>query len=349
MEGQVKGLFDWVTFLARSSKGRMNRIFDRCSGAPCGMPSKGWWIMKTSRTFLQLSSAYGIKRSLTTGGWPRLRAACAKSLLPLLIVILLTLAAPAANTTRDPASPVPTSWTDTPLELVQKLAVDGDVHAQLELAHRHVRGVGIPVNHQEAARLYREVAERSDAEKRLRGRAACLLGFCYGQGKGVVKDQAEAFSWFRRSAEDGFADGMLWAGHSLRFGIGINKDEAAAVQWLRKAADLDVAGAEFSLGECYALGQGVPKNNNEAAQWYLKAAEQGLSEAQERLGTASALGEGVPRDLVQAYRWLSLAAVRRGEECRKQRDSVEAMMTKEQIAVAERLAREFNRRPRSVF
>ena len=305
--------------------------------------------MKTRRTSLQVGVVYGIEYGWTAGGWPRLRAACAGSLLPLLIVLLLTLPAPAANTTSEPANPLPTSWPDAPLALVQKLAVDGNVHAQLELAHRHVRGAGIPVNHQEAARLYREVAERSDAEKQVRGEAAALLGLCYGVGKGVVMDQAEAFSWFRRSAEDGFAGGILMVGHCLRLGMGIKKDEAAAVQWLRKAADLDLAAAELSLGTCYALGQGVPKNSNEAAKLYLKAAEQGLSEAQERLGTAYASGEGVPRDLVQAYRWLSLAAVRRGENYRKQRDSVEAMMTKEQIAEAERLAREFNRRPRSVF
>ncbi len=56
-----------------------------------------------------------------------------------------------------------------------------------------------------------------------------------------------------------------------------------------------------------------------------------------------AKGQGVPQNYEQAYIWFDLAASRAGDASIpiKNRDDVAAMMTPDQIAEAQRLAREW--------
>ncbi|MEI6071793.1 MAG: tetratricopeptide repeat protein [Verrucomicrobiae bacterium] len=49
------------------------------------------------------------------------------------------------------------------------------------------------------AEKHRKAAEQGDAVAQL------LLGVCYGEGKGVAKDAAEAVKWVRKAAEQGLA------------------------------------------------------------------------------------------------------------------------------------------------
>jgi len=56
-----------------------------------------------------------------------------------------------------------------------------------------------------------------------------------------------------------------------------------AVEWFRKAADQEYADAQYQLGVMYENGWGVDANNKEAVQWYKKAAEQGNTDAQNKL------------------------------------------------------------------
>ncbi len=80
-------------------------------------------------------------------------------------------------------------------------------------------------------------------------------------------------------------------------------------------------------------------------RWYRLAAEQGNANAQYSLGVMYANGEGVKRDYVLAYMWANLAASQKTGVDRKMseelRDSLEKKMTRQQIAEAQRLAREF--------
>ena len=63
--------------------------------------------------------------------------------------------------------------------------------------------------------------------------------------------------------------------------------------------------------------------------------------AQFNLGIMYAKGQGVPEDPVRAYRWLNLAAAGGFEPARKIRDLVKKLMTPQQIAEAQRMAREW--------
>ena len=71
------------------------------------------------------------------------------------------------------------------------------------------------------------------------------------------------------------------------------------------------------------------------------AADQGFAQAQYNLGGMYARGFGVPADDVLAYMWLNLAAAQGNEDAQENKDIVEQRMTREQIAEAQRLSREW--------
>lgn len=73
------------------------------------------------------------------------------------------------------------------------------------------------------------------------------LGLLYEKGIGVVRDYAQAFKWFKKSAEQGHPD------------------------------------AQYDLGLMYSRGRGVTQNSDQATKWFKKAAEQEHLEAQSHL------------------------------------------------------------------
>jgi uncharacterized protein len=79
----------------------------------------------------------------------------------------------------------------------------------------------------------------------------------------------------------------------------------------------------------------------EAAKWYRKGAEQGDTFTQGVLGERYEEGRGVPQDYVLAHMWLNLAARDGSEDSKRKRDKLAAKMTRDQIAEAQRLAREW--------
>lgn len=138
------------------------------------------------------------------------------------------------------------------------------------------------------------------------------LGTKYLMGDGVKQDFIKAIRCFRKTAEQGEADGQLMLASCYMYGTGVEKNSTEAVKWYRKAAEYDKR-AQYELGLCYETGIGVKKNFDNAAKWYQKAAEEdeddleyekGYVPAMERLGWAYTAGRGVPKDDVQALHWL---------------------------------------------
>jgi uncharacterized protein len=123
------------------------------------------------------------------------------------------------------------------------------------------------------------------------------------------------------------------------------EDYAEAIRWYRKAADQGFADAECSLGSMYSKGRGVRQDYAEAARWFRKAADQRYELAQYELGVYYANGLGVPQNFVQAHMWLNLAASRATGKFQKKsaesRDKVASFMTRQQVAEAQRLALEW--------
>jgi TPR repeat protein len=123
-------------------------------------------------------------------------------------------------------------------------------------------------------------------------------------------------------------------------------DDVAAVHLLLPLAEGGDGFAQFALGFIYDTANGMPRDDAAAAKWYRKAADQGVAGAQYNLGAMYADGHGVPRDYVEAYKWLSIvadgsAAARDRDAALKMRDVVAMRMTPEQVAQAQKLAREW--------
>ena len=85
-------------------------------------------------------------------------------------------------------------------------------------------------------------------------------------------------------------------------GQGVRQDDAQAAQWYRKAAEQGYAQAQSNLGVMYANGQGVRQDYVQAVQWFGKAAEQGIAEAQSNLGVMYVKGQGVRQ--AQRHGWI---------------------------------------------
>ena len=118
-------------------------------------------------------------------------------------------------------------------------------------------------------------------------------------------------------------------------------DYATALSEFRPLAEQGLPAAQYNLGVMYDKGQGVAQNYAEAVKWYRKAAEQGHAKAQSNLGVMYGKGQGVPQDHVFAHMWFNLSAAQGGEDARKNRDIAAELMTPEQIAQAQKLARDW--------
>jgi hypothetical protein len=165
-------------------------------------------------------------------------------------------------------------------------------------------------------------------------------------------DYAKALKLARPLAEDGNPRAEAIVGSAYYRGRGVAQSDTEAATWFKRAADQGDAVARFQLGVMYGEGRGVPQDFSEAARWYERAAEQGDAQAQYNLGLAYARGEGVTQNAVQAHVWFNLAAARfpatdatRRTAAVKNRDAVANEMSSEQLAEAQKRAREW--RPKS--
>jgi uncharacterized protein len=125
-----------------------------------------------------------------------------------------------------------------------------------------------------------------------------------------------------------------------------------ALRLARPLAAEGDAHAQSVLGLLYYSGEGVPQDKAEAVKWFRRAADQGDAQAQYNLGLSYAKGEAGEPDNVSAHMWFNLAAAHfpvsdaiNRSAARKDRDLVAERMTPDQLAEAQRLAREWT--PRS--
>jgi len=88
----------------------------------------------------------------------------------------------------------------------------------------------------------------------------------------VAKDNVRAAQWYRKAAEQNFAQSQLHLGVCYDTGRGVTKDEADAVTWYIRAAEQDHAEAQYNLGVCYLNGQIVSRDDSKAVDWYTRAA-----------------------------------------------------------------------------
>ena len=120
----------------------------------------------------------------------------------------------------------------------------------------------------------------------------------------------------------------------------IRKDFATAVKIIRPPAVQGEAWAQHSLAYLYVRGQGVVQDYAEAVKWFRLAAQRGNVHAQNMLGRMYDNGQGVVQDYVKAHSWYNLAASKGQPSAFSNLDIVAKRMTPQQIAEAQKLARD---------
>lgn len=153
-------------------------------------------------------------------------------------------------------------------------------------------------------------------------------------------DAVTAFNLFKPLAEEGDAGAQFWVGQMYDLGRGAPQNLAQASLWYRRAAEQGNVMAQHNLGHMYETGEGTKASEyslSAAASWYRRAAERDYKPSQANLGALYAAGRGVRRDFVEAYMWMLLA----GSIAENNREALAKRMTPQQIATAERQAKEW--------
>ncbi|RYD85765.1 MAG: sel1 repeat family protein [Verrucomicrobiaceae bacterium] len=198
-------------------------------------------------------------------------------------------------------------------------------------------------------------AGRAEVLFSLMALSLCLSASCSPKDKKGLKDLDPDSSSEESSASaqedplnptDPYQQAMLgWRFHT---GTGQLQDFAEGVKWYRKAAEQGVPIAQVALGNCYALGEGVERNLDTAAEWFGEAAAQGDADGQFRLAICYESGAGVESDFTQAYMWYNLAAASKQKgtaaNARANQAALAREMSREQIADAQRMSREWKKR-----
>ncbi len=273
---------------------------------------------------------------------------------------------------RSEVSKPATSYFDLPIEVVTKMAVEGDSKAQIQLGIRFNNGEGVPVDIFKAIQWYEKAAAQNEYT------ASWELGMIYLNGLVVPKDVIQAIAWFEKEAATKGSwlqkDALQTLGRIYQFGQGVPKDEFRSVEWYTKAADLGDAEAHFRLwnlydrgakdvrdaskarsslekaadfgnekaqyflGMRYLTGEDRPKDASKAAKLLEKSAASGFAPAQMGFGFMLASGEGVTKDMVLSYAWVNLAAAAGDKQAPKYRDRLEKHLTTLAKAEGQRLS-----------
>ena len=160
-------------------------------------------------------------------------------------------------------------------------------------------------------------------------------------GIGVV-DDARVVHWFRLAADQGDARSQIELGLYHLSGRVVPQDYKQAAVLFQFAADQGNDDAMLQLGSLY---ERVLETPILAIQYYLAATNCGNAEAQNQVGEMYEAGKGIARDYVQAHMWFSLLAMSNSESREAGvdgRNIAAQQMTSEQIAEAQRLAREWD-------
>ena len=156
-----------------------------------------------------------------------------------------------------------------------------------------------------------------------------------------------------RWAEQGDAHAQETLGRYYQKGhAGFEKNPELAAEWFRKSAVAGLSQAALALAHMYREGEGVEQDNVMAAHSYERATDETdhmhgepwRSEAQFHLGALYEEGLGVRKDYAVSYMWFNLAAAAGYRFGAAGRERVAGLMTREQVAEAQRLSREWKPR-----
>ncbi len=95
------------------------------------------------------------------------------------------------------------------------------------------------------------------------------LGVDYFYGIGVEKNYPKAYSFFKKSAEQGYVHAQYNLSAMYRLGLGTLKDEVQAFEWNMKAAMQGDEDANYNVCIMYRDGIGVERSPEKSMEWYI--------------------------------------------------------------------------------
>ena len=134
------------------------------------------------------------------------------------------------------------------------------------------------------------------------------LGASYTEGRGIAQNYPAAADWYRKAADQGFANAQNNLGYMYESGLGVAQNDPSAAYWYRKAADQGMAEAQNNLGALYTNSRGVAQDYATAVNYFRKAADQGHAGAYRNLGAMYSNGHGVSQDYALAINLFRKAA-----------------------------------------
>ena len=170
--------------------------------------------------------------------------------------------------------------------------------ALYELGICYRDGIGITQNSREADAMFQKAAISGYAP------AQNILANTYYWNK----KYDEAFSWYKKSADQKDFEGMCGLARMYRYGTGVDKDEKAAFLLYKECANHWYPRAEYELAKCYHYGNGTKVDLHAAAKWYSYAAEAGHDYSQMQLGILHYYGSYREQSDSLASYWMHKAA-----------------------------------------
>ncbi|KAF3390785.1 hypothetical protein DPV78_011107 [Talaromyces pinophilus] len=163
--------------------------------------------------------------------------------------------------------------------------------APYELGLLHEEGYGQDIFKDEsyAAQLYTKSADLGNRDANFR------MGEAYEHGQlGCPHDPALSIHFYTAAAQLDHpqAQMALCAWYLLGAEPVLERDEAEAYEWARRAAEQGLAKAQYTVGFFTESGIGCRRDPLEANVWYVKAADQGEDRAKHRLAAIQAASEG---------------------------------------------------------
>jgi len=181
----------------------------------------------------------------------------------------------------------------------------GYSEAQLHMAGCYHFGVGTTPDLAMAAKWYRRAAEQTNYA------AMKDLGYFLMEGMGLDKDLDAAKYWFTRAAKEGGNPRAMYnLGVLCRMKSPQPAATAEAFQWFKRSAELGDPLASYWMSVCYYHGWGVESNLDNYHDWRFKAATLGSTEAEFSMGSAYRTGDGVPKDAESSLMWYRKSAAK---------------------------------------
>ena len=218
-------------------------------------------------------------------------------------------------------------------------AIDAIAQQLKVQAYRAYYGKGQPVDYARALALYRQAAERGDAE------AQFVTGGMLYQGQGTDPDKRGGFKWLLQAAEQGKVspESLAIIGAMYLRGSTVPQNYLEAKKWLADAAAQGNLAAQNDLAYLYYNGLGGERDYEKALVLYEKAALQGDAMAQANAGLMYATGSGTDTDKARGYAWYSLAASRGNTIASINRNNLMMDMSWEELNRAQAISLELYR------